>query len=455
MERERVKAKNRMGATAVEKLVDVPYDTRVFKKDGAEVAVPGFRDRLQAAIQAHEQGNRETYSALQEMIANFQQTIITLDEAQKYDVKDMLENAKLAAEQNTECFNAINELIATLQQIEQAPIDFDAVSGQIVEEMLSDLAAVGALNASNEAIKTLEDYKQDYDEITVHFYKVIGGKDKGERTREYYTEKTTKTTTFKNATAKYQGVVEKIHERLSAVVSHAAEASAELASFAKEVVDVMSLWSLYQSQLKPSKKNPNPQKMWKEKPVTDAEIIDLIKGYDFYKEIADKLSFRKEEEGAAVTERKLHAMRKAVAMLMAKAESLVNAPAFAAGVMAEYTDSGIDFGKEASQGLREITAVLYAPQTEAKPGFVDRVKDFARGLVPEQAPAMVGAAQRVKADMDDLREVENAFRKVSMSVAMLPIDETKRDAILKKIREYGKAERSYGSLEGFRDGVTR
>lgn len=386
-----------ISSQAAEKLIDIPYDTRIFKKDGKDVPVAGFRERLQAAVKQYEAQNRETYKSLQEMLSQYKESLISLEEGVEYDVRSMVNNAVISQRDNEACYQSLNQIVETISAINQMPFDFDEASGQIVEEMLADLVAVNALNASNEAIKTLDDYKGDYDEITVNFYRVVGGKDKGERTREYYTEKTTKTTTFKNATARYQGVVEKIHERLSSVISHSAEAGAELARFAKEVVDVMSLWSLYQSTVKPTKKNPNPQKMWKEKPVTDAEIVDLIKGYDFYKEIADKLSFRKEEEGAAVTERKLHAMRRVLAMLRARAESIVNAPAYAAGTISEYTDSATDFAKEASQGLREVTAALYAPQLAEAPGVVDKVKDFARGLVPEQSPAMVGAAQRVKA----------------------------------------------------------
>lgn len=427
---EKMERKYGIRSQAAEKLIDMPYDTRVFKKDGQEVAVAGFRERLQAAVKQYEAQNRETFNGLKDMLKTYEETINTLDESIEYDVRSMVNNAILSQKDNEACFQSLNQIVETIGTINQMPFDFDEASGQIVEQMLTDLVSVGALNASNESLKTLEEYKADFDEITVNFYRVVsGGKEKGERTREYYTEKTTKTTSFKNATARYQGVVEKIHERLSAVLSHSAEASAELARFAKEVVDVMSLWSLYQSTVKPTKKNPNPQKMWKEKPVTDAEIVDLIKGYDFYKEIADKLSFRKEEEGAAVTERKLHAMRRVIAMLMAKAESIVNAPAYAAGIMSEYTDSATDFGKDASQGLREVTAALYAPQLEPEKGIVDRVTDFAKGLVPEQAPAMVGAAQRkVTASIAD--DMYSACQKIGKGKEFDEIMYVVRDALI-------------------------
>ncbi len=392
--------RRRMNVRAAEKLIDIPYDTRIFKKDGQEVAVAGFRERLQAAVKAYEAQNRETYEALQDMISQYSESLNSLEEGVEYDVRSMVNNAVISRRDNEACFEALNQIVEAIGAINQMPFDFDEASGQIVEEMLADLAGVGALNASNEAIKTLDDYKGDYDEITVNFYRVVSGKEKGERTREYYTEKRTKTPpSLSQPGKKYEGAIVALRDKLAAILANAESAAAELQRFAKEAVEVFQLWEVYaKSKPAATKKNPQGLRSWKGEYVTDKQLEEMLQKYPFYQEIADKLSFRKMgDEGEGPVERKLHAMRRVVAMLMARAESIVNAPAYAAGTMSEYTDSATGFAKEASQGLREITAALYAPQLAEAPGVMEKVKDFARGLVPEQAPAMVGAAQRVKA----------------------------------------------------------
>lgn len=389
--------RRRMNVRAAEKLIDIPYDTRIFKKDGQEVAVAGFRERLQAAVKAYEAQNRETFNGLKDMLKTYEETINTLDESIEYDVRSMVNNAVISQRDNEACFESLNQIVEAIGAINQMPFDFDEASGQIVEEMLADLAGVGALNASNEAIKTLDDYKGDYDEITVNFYRVVSGKDKGERTREYYTEKRTKTPpSLSQPGKKYEGAIVALRDKLAAILTNAESAAAELQRFAKEAVEVFQLWEVY-AKAKPSatKKNPQGLRSWKGEYVTDKQLEEMLQKYPFYQEIADKLSFRKMgDEGEGPVERKLHAMRRVVAMLMARAESIVNAPAYAAGTMSEYTDSATGFAKEASQGLREITAALYAPQLAEAPGVLDTVKDFARGLVPQQSPAMVGAARK-------------------------------------------------------------
>lgn len=380
---------------AAEKLIDIPYDTRIFKKDKQEVAVAGFRERLQAAVKQYERSNRETFGALKDMLHQYQETILTLEESVEYDVHSLVNNVAIAQKGNEACFQSLNQIVETIGAINQMPFDFDEASGQIIEQMLQELAGVGALNASNEALKTLDEYKADFDEITVNFYHVIGGKEKGDRTREYYTEKRTKVPpSLSQPGKKYQDAIIVLRDKLEAILSNSETAAAELQRFAKEAVEVLQLWEVY-SKPKPAatKKNPQGLRQWKGEYVTDQQIEEMLQKYPFYQEIADKLSFRKMgEEGEGPVERKLHAMRRVIAMLRAKAESIVNAPAYAAGIMSEYTDSATDFGKDASQGLREITAVLYAPQLEEAPGVIDKAKDFAKGLVPEQAPAMVGAA---------------------------------------------------------------
>jgi hypothetical protein len=390
---------------AAEKLIDIPYDTRMFKKDGKDVPVAGFRERLQAAVKQYEAQNRETYNGLKDMLKTYEETINTLDESIEYDVRSMVNNAVISQRDNEACFQALNQIVETISAINQMPFDFDEASGQIVEEMLADLVAVNALNASNEAIKTLDDYKGDYDEITVNFYRVVGGKDKGERTREYYTEKRTKVPPSQSQPGKkYEGAITALRDRLAAILTNAESAAAELQRFAKEAVEVFQLWEVY-SKPKPAatKKNPQALRSWKGEYVTDQQLEEMLQKYPFYQEIADKLSFRKMgEETEGPVERKLHAMRRVLAMLRARAESIVNAPAYAAGTISEYTDSGIDFAKDASQGLREVTAVLYAPQLAEAPGVVEKVKDFAKGLVPSQEPAMVGAAgKKVEASIAD------------------------------------------------------
>lgn len=395
--------KDGISSQAAEKLIDIPYDTRIFKKDKQEVAVAGFRERLQAAVKQYETSNRETFGALKEMLNEYQETLLTLEESVEYDVHSIVNNAVIAQKGNEACFQSLNQIVETIGAINQMPFDFDEASGQIIEQMLQELAGVGALNASNEALKTLDEYKADFDDITVNFYRVVGGKDKGERTREYYTEKRTKVPpSLSQPGKKYQEAIVALRDKLEAILSNSETAAAELQRFAKEAVEVLQLWEVY-SKSKPTatKKNPQGLRQWKGEYVTDQQIEEMLQKYPFYQEIADKLSFRKMgEEGEGPVERKLHAMRRVIAMLRAKAESIVNAPAYAAGIMSEYTDSATDFGKDASQGLREITAALYAPQLKEAPGVVEKAKDFAKGLVPEQAPAMVGAAKRVKAEKE-------------------------------------------------------
>lgn len=65
------------------------------------------------------------------------------------------------------------------------------------------------------------------------------------------------------------------------------------------------------------------------------------------------------------------------------------------------------------------------------------------------------AAGKVNADVDDNRDVENAFTKVLLSIRPLPIDDEKQEKILGTIKEYGKAQRAYGELEGFREGYDK
>src|SRR5574343_978621 len=131
--------KDGISSQAAEKLIDIPYDTRIFKKDKQEVAVAGFRERLQAAVKQYETSNRETFGALKEMLNEYQETLLTLEESVENDVHSIVNNAVIAQKGNEACFQSLNQIVETIGAINQMPFDFDEASGQIIEQMLQEL----------------------------------------------------------------------------------------------------------------------------------------------------------------------------------------------------------------------------------------------------------------------------------------------------------------------------
>lgn len=373
-------------APAKTKMVDIPYETRVFRKPGGEeVPVAGFRERLQAAYKQHDAANKKTFADVQAVLEKYKESLKTLETATEYDIKSLVASVQEANQSNAEVYEAINVITGALSTMASSYPDIDETATQIIQQMMDELVGVGALNASNEMLKSLTDYVAEFDEITVNFYRVTGGgKDKGERVREYYTYKKTKQVKKTKAGEGYKNAMLRLANQLKVILGNATESGAELVKFSKEVIDVMELWSMYLD-------TKTKKKLWKGKEITNDAIPELLMGYDFYKEIASDLSLRREDMIAGPSETKLHAM---LAKIKAKIESIANAPAYAAGVMQERMSASVEFVKEAAQGLREITAEIYGMQLEEQEGkgLVDKVKDFAEDMIPE--PMMAGAMAR-------------------------------------------------------------
>lgn len=451
-----------LAAPSKEKLIDVPYETRIFRKKdtGEEVSVRGFRERLEEAYKTYEANNKAILKQTLEALKKYQETLSVLNEATNYDIKTLVAEVNKAKETNQEVFEAINQIAIALQTMAQNYPDIDETANQIIIEMMNELVGVGALNASNEALKTMTEYLEEYDEITVNFYRVVGGgREKGERVREYFTiKKRTKTEIVKAGTA-YKEALLRLNNQLQNILENAKDAGAELIRFAKEVIDVMALWSLYLdiTKKKPTKKEPVPKMIWKGKEMTEEDIKEALMQYEFYREIGTDLSFRSTREVPAPTEVKLHAIRAMIQKIKAKIESIVNAPAYAAGAMQEYADICSSFTRDASAGLREITAEIYGAQLTEKEGkgLKDRIRDLSEDFVPE--PMLVGAAarrrifskKRIKASMmlwklddDGLQESTVPYfemdSKMSLSESVLNNEGLRSDIIEAEI--FGKEE---------------
>jgi len=386
-------------APSKEKLVDIPYESRTFRKPGSgeEVTVKGFRERLEEAYKTYDANNKAVMKQTADALKKYQDTISALNEATNYDIKALVAEVNKAKETNQEVFEAIGQISSALQMMAQSYPDVDETTNQIIIGMMDELVGVGALNASNEVLKTMAEYLAEYDQITVNFYRVIGGgKEKGERTREYFTVKKTKKIKTINAGTAYKQALLRLNNQLLGIFESAQDAGAELVKFAKEVNDVVALWSLYLEIVKkrPSQKEPAPKMIWKGREMTEEDIKAALMKYAFYREIATDLSFRKTEEVPSATEVKLHALRAMIRKIRAEMDSIINAPAYAAGAMQEYADICSAFIKDAAAGLRKITAEIYGGELaeEEGKGFMDKVRDFAGDMVPE--PMLAGAAAR-------------------------------------------------------------